>query len=112
MKKHELIKFAYDNYPKGTIFYQLASGKEIKSSGVFKIIEGGGGFGICDDENGNGVYAQHSNRWAGIKPEAISLSGGASAVVNGEDILIEFPSGDKYACTFADLDAINEQRPF
>jgi len=38
MKKHELLKFAYDNYPKGTKFISGSKSKEIiESSGVFRI---------------------------------------------------------------------------
>lgn len=41
MKKHELLKHAYDNYPKGTKFKNLATGHEVTSSGNFELNETG-----------------------------------------------------------------------
>lgn len=66
MKKYQKLKKAYDFYPKGTIFLQLSSGKKIESSGIFKISQGDGCFGVCDEENNNAVYSSHINKWAEI----------------------------------------------
>ncbi|WP_443945563.1 hypothetical protein ACJVDH_00195 [Pedobacter sp. AW1-32] len=41
MKKHELIKYAYDNYPIGTRFKNLATGEETISTGVFELTDSG-----------------------------------------------------------------------
>lgn len=36
-KKYELIKHAYDNYPKGTVFTSIKSGTEYISTGTFEL---------------------------------------------------------------------------
>jgi len=73
MKKHELLKKAFTDYPEGTIFLQIASKEEIQSSGKFSISEGFGCFGIVDDYNQNGVYDSSKNTWAEIVKPKIAI---------------------------------------
>ena len=69
MKKHELLKKAYDNYPKGTKF--MGAGiEEFVSSGCFNIVNGN----ILKDNYGL-VYDVDNDKWADIivefKPKSI-----------------------------------------
>lgn len=73
MKKHELLKHAYDNYPKGTKFYQIVSGEEIVSSGKFQITLGDGCFGVCDVEKSHAVYSSPEKVWAEIVKPKIAV---------------------------------------
>jgi len=67
MKKHELLKYAYDNYPKGTKFKQMASAKTIESTGEFNLLINTTYFYICDANNSNFVYSSSDNgKWAEI----------------------------------------------
>ena len=80
-KKWELLKKAYDNYPKGTKFIG-AGGEEFISSGVFNIVNGN----ILKDEYGL-VYDACTKEWASIivseKPKSI-LDGKVAIQVNNE----------------------------
>lgn len=67
MKKHELLKYAYDNYPKGTKFKQMASGKTIESTGEFNLVVNTTYFYISDANNSNFVYSSSDiGQWAEI----------------------------------------------
>lgn len=66
MEKHELLKYAYDNYPKGTNFNQMYSGKLINSTGVFKLNIYETWFNISDSVKGDFVYCSFNDRWAEI----------------------------------------------
>ena len=63
LKKHELLKKAYDNYPKGTKFIG-AGGEEFVSSGCFNIVYGN----ILKDNYGL-VYDVDADKWAEIIKE-------------------------------------------
>lgn len=81
IKKWELLKYAYDNYPKGTKFIE-AGGEEFVSSGCFNIVYGN----ILKDNYGL-VYDEDNDKWAEIivseKPMSI-LDGKVVIQVNNE----------------------------
>jgi len=65
MKKHELIKHAYDNYHKGTKCISAASATKFICSGIFDVDDNGN---IFDDSNGYIIYTARSgdSKWARI----------------------------------------------
>jgi len=73
MKKHELLKYAYDNYPKGTKFKNLSTGKENISIGKFEVRT----FGIVTSEEVDGgktLLVRFSGlKWAEIVTEKIAV---------------------------------------
>jgi len=73
MKKHELLKFAYDNYPKGTKFLNLTTGKENVSVGSFEV----GTFGITTSEEidgGKTILCRYKDfKWAEIVNPKIAV---------------------------------------
>jgi len=77
-KKHELLKYAYENYPKGTKF---------KSKTIDSVFDSTGSFYFDDTEkircsgNDHIIYSQHG--WATIVPASI-LSGKCAIAVNNE----------------------------
>lgn len=73
MKKHQLLKKAFTDYPAGVKFIQLADKSEIISSGKFSITHGGGCFGITDDVNSNAVYSSDTKTWAKIVSDKIAV---------------------------------------
>jgi len=58
MKKHELLKHAYDNYPKGTIIHVFMD--EVEASGRYVVTE----TGINDEETGYVIYSSVCDCWA------------------------------------------------
>jgi len=73
MKKHELIKYAYDNYPKGTKFIGASdyAGKIQESTGDLRFSDNY--FGIINYPNGKGIiYDGDKNAWAEIVKPKIS----------------------------------------
>lgn len=60
MLKHQLLKKAYDNYPKGTIIDVYP--EEVMVSGKYSIVDTGV---ICDETKYN-VYNSITNTWAEI----------------------------------------------
>jgi hypothetical protein len=73
MKKHELLKHAYDNYPKGTKFKNLTTGKENISIGSFEV----GTFGITTSEEiegGKTLLCRYKDlKWAEIVNPKIAV---------------------------------------
>jgi len=65
MKKHELLKHAYDNYPKGTKFLNLGASERTlcESNGVFYADK----FGVKDSETHYFIFG--SGKWAEIVTE-------------------------------------------
>lgn len=62
-KKHELIKYAYDNYPKNTRFKTLLEQTVHRSTGVFELNEED--YNCIHDIN-TGQYVYEYGRWAEI----------------------------------------------
>jgi len=81
MKKHELLKYAYDNYPKGTKYTNLGSKEVSTSSGVFHIDSNG----VRDSETYSFVLGTE-DKWAEIIPEkpASILDGKVAIQVNNK----------------------------
>ena len=67
MKKHELLKYAYDNYPKGTKFKSAPSKIENVSNGKF-IISCTGAVKMDKNERGTIIFSP-INGWAEIVKE-------------------------------------------
>lgn len=63
MKKHQLIKHAYDNYPKGTVFLSCVTESKITSCGVFHLSKQGS---VVDSESKMFVKNYTSDKWATI----------------------------------------------
>lgn len=61
MKKHEAIKKAYDDYPKGTKFLNYALSITVESSGSFEY-----DLGVFDAERRDYVYIEKTDKWAEI----------------------------------------------
>jgi len=91
IKKHELLKYAYDNYPKGTIArFPSAKNTDHISDGIFKILDinHSGNTDIFSGEGLNCFYISHDEegdfigQWAEVvtKPEEekVLLSDGTS----------------------------------
>ena len=80
MKKYEKLKYAYDNYPKGTKFLNLGCDfiRETISSGIFHLDE----YGVRDPTTYSYVLGTEGV-WANIIPESI-LSGRCAIQVNNE----------------------------
>ena len=74
MKKHELLKFAYDNYPKGTKFISGSKSKEIiESSGVFRISQNESqGTWVTDDVTSY-VICSTNGKWVEIVKPKIAV---------------------------------------
>lgn len=72
MKKHELIKEAYDRYPKGTKCKWHCNGGEIISTGIFHFNDN-----YILDSNDMAVF--YGGEWAEIIPESI-LSGKVAVI--------------------------------
>lgn len=94
MKKHELLKHAYDNYPKGTNFISFADNKEVvASSGKFRVSQNNHqGIWVTDVETSWVVFCPDKKKWAEI-------------VENKEPLLVSedgvpLYEGDKYWDTF------------
>lgn len=74
LKKHELIKNAYDGYPKGTEFTSPLSGFTYTSTGVFRVSNSGGNV-YCEYISTSGleksacVYSASANEWAEVVTE-------------------------------------------
>jgi len=83
MKKHELLKYAYDNYKKDVRFITLLEKLTCRSSGVFELNEDD--YNAISDVN-TGQYIYEYGRWATIVPEAKPsiLSGKCAIQVNNE----------------------------
>ena len=91
MKKHELLKYAYDNYPKGTKFKSPSIHKtEIISTGQFRLNENNDV--LLDDEKGTYVKYSNSSGWAEIVTDRKPL-------VKTNDGVFLF-EGDYVACVF------------
>lgn len=88
MKKWELLKYAYDNYPKGTKFKSLHSGIEFKSTGNISFIEG---LGILNIPVGDGIIYDNGI-WAEIVTDQQSASKHFIISEDGETLY----DGDKY----------------
>lgn len=75
MKKHELLKYAYDNYPKGTKFKNLAGGEECTSSGIFEFSEYGilNSTGIKNYIYGYKEKVTWGDKWAEIVKPKIAV---------------------------------------
>jgi len=75
MKKHELIKHAYDNYPKGTLArFKTAPNVDHISTGKFRIIEGtGNGTCVISEDDNHCFYASQGNEWAEIVKPKIAV---------------------------------------
>lgn len=66
MKKHELLKYAYDNYQKGINFKNIATGQIVESTGKFIL----SGFGVYDEGNNHYLYSvTNDDKWAEIVTE-------------------------------------------
>jgi len=78
MKKHELLKYAYENYPKGTAAFWV-KGKERILSGVYEILLSGD---VYDNESNFYVYDQP--KWAEILKKPSILDGKCAIQVNNE----------------------------
>lgn len=83
MKKHKLLKHAYDNYPKGTIFlwpYDTIKNK-VTSSGIFEFTNSGSIY----DKNDTSKAVFNGDEWAEIiteeKPKSINLYHGMKCIV-------------------------------
>jgi len=84
-KKHELIKYAYDNYPKGSISVHKGTTAKHISTGKFKIEQDGyNGICVLSDSGTECFYSENTNgeygpTWAEIveqeteKPESFKL---------------------------------------
>jgi hypothetical protein len=65
MKKHKVLKYAYDNYPKGTKYRNLGCDNVISiSSGVFYVDD----YGVRDSKT-NFFLLGTEDKWAEIVPE-------------------------------------------
>jgi len=86
MKKHELLKFAYDNYPKGTQFKTLSNNPEnAVSSGEFRIAENDfQGYWVSDVDT-SWVICNHKNKWAEIVPQITEVEFEESPLITSED---------------------------
>lgn len=76
MKKHKLLKHAYDNYPKGIRFKCISSGEEIISNGKFIINGNKRVLHITENNNGKGVLSNIIDcqlKWATIVPEKTAV---------------------------------------
>jgi len=75
MKKHELLKYAYDNYPKGVLCrFKSAPNVDHVSTGKFRIIEGtGNGTCVISDDDNHCFYASDGNEWAQIVNPKIAV---------------------------------------
>lgn len=78
-KKHELIKHAYDNYPKGTKFMSVTTDTELISSGQFEFTSDGR---IIGTPRGT-VYSPEFGKWAEIVKPSI-LDGNVAIQINNE----------------------------
>lgn len=87
MKKHELLKYAYDNFPKGTKFKSV-TGIEGTSTGKFKFLDGDKGIAMEGVDVGGLILGYGFEIWATViedrKPLLISEDG------------VELFDGDKY----------------
>jgi len=74
-KKHELLKYAYDNYPKGTRFEQIGSKETIESSGSFYFGSYRNSLSIYDVVKSVIVFSKQTEKWATIitRPEKIAV---------------------------------------
>lgn len=70
MKKHELLKYAYDNYPKGTKAKSAVSSREFICDGNYYFDTTNS---ICNGDKWHSLYSTLTNKWAEIvtdrKPE-------------------------------------------
>jgi len=74
MKKHELLKFAYDNYPKGTKYICGSKSKEIiESSGVFRISQNESQGTWVTDDLTSYVICSTSGKWVEIVKSKIAV---------------------------------------
>lgn len=66
-QKWELLKYAYDNYPKGTVFKWTDEGNNIVSTGAFKIDYGNSkSISLTDHEKEIGYLVFDGIEWAEI----------------------------------------------
>jgi len=74
-KKWELLRYAYDNYPKGIRFEQMSSKETIESSGCFYLGDYGTHFAIYDVVESSFVFNSKTEKWATIitEPERKAL---------------------------------------
>ena len=72
MKKHELLKYAYDNYPKGTVArFKSAPYVDHTSDGVFKFLDIKGEITIFSGSGLNCFY--NDGDWAEVVKEGEEL---------------------------------------
>lgn len=70
MKKHELLKYAYDNYPKGTKFTHPTSGYYLVSSGNLCVTSSDSfHISIYDKESTETIYNGANKKWGSIVTE-------------------------------------------
>lgn len=74
MKKHELLKKAYDEYPKGTIFKNMATQKQVESCGNFTFSKTTSAhIWIYDTMASDLVYNDMTGKWAEIVKPKIAV---------------------------------------
>lgn len=87
-KKHEIIKYAYENFPKGTLFRWYKGVAPFVSTGKFKFEFSDNNalfVDLTDDSTDAGVTVFDGEKWAKIVPEKKSILDGKVAIqVNNE----------------------------
>ena len=115
MKKHELLKYAYDNYPKGTVAkFKTAPNVEHISNGKFHIFDDGIDYHVCGGDNSDCFYS--NKEWAEIvsinkiQPIEVQLSCERHlATVSKEEIKIRVGTALSNTTTYfipSDIEAI------
>ena len=92
-KKHELLKYAYDNYKKGVRFKTLLEQTTHTSTGVFDLNEDD--FNAISDVN-TGQYVYEYGRWA----EIVSENPERTFIMNSEDGVPLFEGDDYHRAYF------------
>lgn len=90
-KKHELLKYAYDNYPKGTKWQWSEYGGIITSTGIFHFNDD-----YILTSNGSAVF--DGNKWAEIVPDKVFVmtsEDGIDLYVN-DNFYVSMLSRDKW----------------
>lgn len=82
-KKHEIIKYAYENFPKGTLFRWYKGVAPFVSTGKFKFEFSDSNalfIDLTDDSTDAGVTVFDGHKWAEIVPEKKSILDGKVAI--------------------------------